>query len=79
MDCGARIGVHGWRVAPGRTAETMATDPFAAGHQSFLREMGIDPAFYDFTNTAAPAHDIHIMSAQEIESWGLLTTPANCP
>lgn len=78
MECGARIGVHSWRTAPGKSPETIGKDPFAQEHESFLRKMGIDPAFYAFTRAAAPPHKIHYMSMDEINQFELLSTPKDC-
>lgn len=79
LECGAKIGVHSWRTAPGKSPETLGKDPFAAAHESFLRKMGIDPAFYAFTRDAAPPNEIHYMTMEEINRFELLTAPKNCP
>lgn len=77
MECGARIGVHSWAMAiyepePGKY------DRRKSRQENFLRDMGIDPAFYVFTRDAAPASDIHIMSPDEINQFNLLGTPLRC-
>lgn len=79
MECGAKIGVHSWRTAPGKSPETLGKDQFAPDHESFLRKMGVDPAFYVFTREAAPPHDIHFMSMEEIKTYGLLSQDISCP
>lgn len=79
MECGARIGVHSWRTAPGKSPESIGKDPFAPEHESFLRKMGIDPAFYAFTRAAAPPSDIHYMTMDEINRFELLSDSKNCP
>ncbi len=79
MECGAQIGVHSWRTAPGINADSLGRDPLRTNHERFLRDMGIDPAFYQFTQDAAPPNDIYVMTQDEIRQFGLLTTPAECP
>ena len=79
MECGARIGVHSWRTAPGQSPESLGKDPFAHEHESFLRKMGIDPAFYAFTRAAAAPNDIHYMTMDEINKFELLSKPKDCP
>lgn len=77
MECGAAIGVHSWAMA--------IYEP-KAGHydrrktrqEKFLRDMGINPAFYVFTRDAAPASSIHIMSPKEINQFDLLSAPLAC-
>jgi len=78
MDCGAKIGVHSWRTAPGQSPESIGKDQFAVDHEIFLKKMGVDPAFYAFTRDAALPSDIHYMSLQEIRDFGLLTKPVDC-
>jgi hypothetical protein len=68
---GAEFGVHSWEDENGRDAlETPASDPVHARYVRFYVDMGIDPqtarAFYAFTNAAAPADGLHIMTPQEI-------------
>ena len=78
MDCGARIGVHSWRTAPGVTADSLGRDPLRTNHERFLKDMGIDKAFYQFTQDSAAPNEIYVLSDAEIERFGLLTLPANC-
>lgn len=78
MECGARIGVHSWRSAPGVDADSLGRDPLKQNHEKFLSNMGVDPAFYSFTQEAAPPQDIYILKMEEITRFGLLTKAANC-
>lgn len=78
MECGAKIGVHSWRTAPGVNADTLGRDPLQANHEKFLRDMGIDPSFYQFTQDAAPPNKIYVLSDDEIHRFGLLSAPAKC-
>lgn len=78
MDCGARIGVHAWGTSMGYGAQDVTWDTSKSLHEAFLREMGVDPAFYTFTKDAAPPEGIYWMSAADIARFGLLTEPADC-
>ena len=77
MDCGGMIGVHSWGITGDRTGtispKTMGVDRRQKFHEKFLSDMGIDPAFYVFTREAAEPSQLHFMSPEEIERWGLLT------
>ena len=80
MECGALIGVHSWsigetvRISPG----DMGSDSRQKYHERFLSDMGIDPAFYAFTRAAAEPEDIHYMSVEEINRFGLTSEPLDC-
>lgn len=74
MECGARIGVHSWGSPYGYDAQDVNTDWFASLHKGYLRDMGIDPAFYDFTKSAAPASGIYWLTPDDIKRFDLLTT-----
>lgn len=77
MECGAIIGVHSWGVTGDRTGtispKTIGVDRRQKFHENFLRDMGIDPAFYVFTREAAEPDALHFMTGEEIEHYGLLT------
>jgi hypothetical protein len=80
MECGGMIGVHSWGLTGDRTGtispKTIGVDRRQKFHEKFLRDMGIDPAFYVFTREAAEPSQLHFMSAEEIARFGLLTEPA---
>ena len=82
MECGALIGVHSWGLAGDRTGtispKTLGVDRRQKFHEAFLRDMGIDPAFYVYTRDSAEPNDMHYMSLKEIKRWGLLTQPPEC-
>ena len=40
--------------------------------------MGIDPAFYAYTRVAAEPEDIHYMSVEDINRFGLTSEPLDC-
>jgi len=82
MECGALIGVHSWsiggrgrvRISPG----DIGYDRSQKYHEDFLSDMGIDPAFYAFTRAAAEPEDMHYMSVEEINKFGLTSEPLVC-
>ena len=78
MECGARIGVHSWKSELGYSPRDVGWDEHQKRHESFLRDMGVDPSFYVFTREAAPPESLHVLSYDEIERFDLLTEPANC-
>lgn len=83
MECGALIGVHSWSIT-GRmdhiriSPKDMGYDRSQKYHEKFLSDMGIDPAFYAFTRAAAEPEDMHYMSVEEINRFGLTTEPLEC-
>lgn len=77
-----RIGVHSWAGEDDDGNLVEATD-FPVGHEyhqpyiDYYRSIGFTQQqaedFYYFTINAAPADDIHWMTDQEIEQYGMLT------
>ncbi|NNE56863.1 MAG: hypothetical protein HKN36_02040 [Hellea sp.] len=80
MECGAMIGVHSWSIGDKErfSPKDIGFDRSQPKHERFLREMGIDPAFYVFTREAAEPEDIYVMKMDEIERYGLLTNRKGC-
>lgn len=78
MDCGARIGVHSWSLGGKFSPRDLGGDRRQRYHESFLRDMGIDPAFYVFTREAAPPESIHVLTGDEIKRFDLLTEDSGC-
>lgn len=78
MDCGARIGVHSWGSPMGYGAQDALWDTHRSLHESYLRDMGIDPAFYVFTRSAAPPESIYWLSYADIKRFDLLTEYPDC-
>ncbi len=76
-ECGAMIGVHSWG-STGYDAQDVSFDPHRAMSRRFIEDMGVDPDFYDFRTEAAGSDDIHWMSVEEINRWGLTTEPMVC-
>jgi len=77
MECGGKIGVHSWGLTGDTSGtispKTMGVDRRQKYHEKFLRDMGIDPSFYVFTREAAEPSQLHYMTEEEIERFGLLT------
>jgi len=73
-EAGAKLGVHSWSDDSGKVALDFPRD-----HQEhvkyldYYKAIGIDTSFYWYTLEAAPAEDIHWMTAQEIAQYGVLT------
>lgn len=78
--CGARIGVHAWGYGgdTGFGAQDTLWDTHRRYLRDFLSDMGVDPDFYDFRTRAADSDDLHLMSVEEINHWGLTTEPLVC-
>gem|GEM_PF-555140 len=74
---GARFGVHSWSGGPGEEgADVPRHDEEHVKYLEFYREMGIPEAFYWYTLEAAPADDIHWMTDEELERFGVLSDGA---
>lgn len=75
FDKGAEFGVHSWAASSGETGAELSRDD--AQHSAYLdyyAEVGIDSEFYWFTLGAAPPDDIHIMTAEELETYRFATS-----
>jgi len=77
-ECGAQIGVHSWSAGGFYDAQESYFDDRRGRQERFLRDMGIDPAFYVFTREAAPAKGLHILTPDEIRRFNVTTEPYNC-
>jgi len=83
MECGALIGVHSWSMSGRRdtiriSPKDLGTDRRQKLQETFLRDMGVDPAFYAFTREAAEPEKLHFLTPEEINRFGLLTEPVDC-
>ena len=76
-ECGARVGVHAWGGV-GYDAQNALYDNMRDFQRAFHRDMGVEAGFYDFTKRAAPSKGLHIMSPEELNSWGVVTEPLTC-
>lgn len=84
IDCGAAFGVHSWAKADGRTARDFPRDPEHPEHAQYIEyyeELGGIRAeeFYWFTVDRSPFERIYHMSPEEINGFGIVTTPMSCP
>ncbi len=75
MEDGAIIGVHSWAVGNLQGRDLPKTDPEHEAYVSYTKRMLGSDAFYWFTLEAAPVQETHVMTAAEIEKYGLLTQP----
>lgn len=79
IEPGACIGVHTWGAGgpfgENTGAEVPKGDPAHELYLSFYKEVGIPEEFYWFTLSAAGPNDIHWMSAEEMNRYGLSTVP----
>lgn len=86
MECGALIGVHTvYFLAKGGLVRGEAFYPAKTGYDNhardakrFLTDMGIDPAFYDFTKAAAKPEELYYLTPEDINRFNLLTEPLDC-
>lgn len=79
VEAGACIGVHSWASSGlfGTTAgvNLPRENPEHRRYLQFYSDMGIDAAFYWFTLNAAGVDDVHWMTEEEINAFGLSTSP----
>lgn len=79
IEPGACIGVHTWAAGglfgDEAGSDLPRSDPAHQLYLTFYQEMGIPEAFYWYTLAAAGPDDVHWMSPEEINRYGLSTTP----
>lgn len=78
--CSAEVGVHSWSDGNGLEATDLPRDH--GDHQLYLdyyAEMDVPAEFYWFTIQAAPAADIYVMAAAELNEYAVVTEPLTCP
>jgi hypothetical protein len=75
IDPSGRVGVHSWSEGRKDGSELPQSDSSHALYLDYYAEMGIDESFYWFTLDAACSREIHWMSQDELEQYGV-TTPA---
>ncbi len=79
IDPGACVGVHTWAsggLLGSETGAELARDhPAHTIYLDFYRSVGIDESFYWYTLSAAGPDDVHWMSAEEINQFGLSSIP----
>ena len=71
---GARVGVHSWATSDGTAgADLSDDDPEHDPYLDYYDQNGIDADFYWFTLDAAGPDDIHFMTADELDRFGIAT------
>ena len=78
IECGAKIGVHSWGSEIGQQGDETFFDQHRSMQRNFLKDMGIDPDFYEFRINAASPDDIHWMSMDEMLRFGLIKHKPDC-
>ena len=78
MECGAKLGVPSWSYRAQNnigvfSPKNLGTDRRHGLHEKFLKDMGIDPAFYTFTREAADADQIYILQPRDLSRFDILT------
>ena len=82
MDCGAIYGVHSWSDGE-KTAREYPRDRDHEDHKPYIdyfEDMGLDRGedFYWFTVDVADFEEIHEMTPEEINQFGITTQPMTC-
>lgn len=75
MADGAHIGVHSWSDGFKEAKDYPQDAPEHEANRKYIEDMLGTDDFYWFTIYAAAADGIHEMTMEEIEKYGLLTTP----
>ena len=71
----ARFGVHSWGDGRALDGSTLPReDPEHRKYLDYYAELGITAEFYWFTLSAAPPDDIHWMTREELDTYGVLTS-----
>lgn len=73
IEDGAIIGVHSWSDGSKDAADYPRDAEEHEANRKYIEDMLGSDAFYWFTIYAAPAADVHIMTQEEIEMYGLAT------
>ena len=77
VERGGKVGVHAWSQPGGGGVLFSSPDDIPANAErafrQIYRDLGLDPAFYDFQVDASPAEDIHWMTPFKLERWGVVS------
>ncbi|MEM7122492.1 MAG: alpha/beta hydrolase [Pseudomonadota bacterium] len=73
LESGACVGVHSWGGEGPPAAELPRDHHEHAKYLDYYRDLGVDLEFYWYTLAAAPAAEMHWMSADEADRFGLTT------
>lgn len=75
LDPGACIGVHSWAAEDYTALDLPRSDPEHTDYLNFYEDIDINPDFYWFTVDAAPAEDMHWMTATEVAQFQATSSP----
>ncbi len=75
MEDGACVGVHSWGDGVEEGDSVPRSHPIHQQYLDYYDVMGIPQAFYWFTLDAAPASDVHWMTAAETAQYQMTTRP----
>ena len=73
IETGAELGVHSWSDGTNEALDFPRGSPEHEANRRLIEDMLGADDFYWFTIEAAPAAGIHIMTADEIETYDLIT------
>ena len=73
MECGARIGVHGWKSENGNTPRKLGFDPIEEQMEVFHSTLDVNPEFYQFARDAATRSSLYFLSCSDLERFDILT------
>ena len=73
IETGAELGVHSWSDGTNEALDFPRSSPEHEANRRLIEDMLGADDFYWFTIEAAPAAGIHIMTADEIETYDLIT------
>ncbi len=73
----AKLGVHSWGGGEMEALEYPKDDVEHQKYLDYYKEMDIPSAFYWYTLEAAPANEIHWMTADEIDRYNVISSKLN--
>ncbi len=73
---GACVGVHSWSGSGIVATELPDDDPEHERYLDYFQDIGVDEAFYWFTLNAAPAEEMHWMTAAEADRFDMTSRAA---
>lgn len=76
LEPGACVGVHAWATDEYEGTDVPKSDPVHQDYLSYFRQMGIAEEFYWYTLQAAPASQMHWMTADEVNLFKMTSDPA---
>ena len=70
------MGVHSWSGSGIVATDLPETDPEHDRYLDYFRDIGVDEDFYWFTLDAAPAEEMHWMTAAEADQFDMTSQGA---